>query len=114
MNSNLIGALGESRAQIEFMKRGHEVYTGGSNTYYDFLANKQGVITRVEVKSTTRRNKTNTGWIFDIRRSFGDLPFDSSKIDKLCLYIQPLDILLIKDSKKITQKTEYLVLDDDF
>lgn len=113
LDSNLIGSLGESRAQTEFIKRGYEVYIGTSNAYYDFVANKDGKLLRVEVKATTRRNKSNTGWIFDIRRSFGDLPFDNTKIDRLCLYIQPLDILLIRDSKKVTQKTEFLVLDDD-
>lgn len=113
IDSNLIGALGESKAQSEFIKRGFEVYIGTSNSYYDFLANKDSKILRVEVKSTARRNKSNTGWIFDIRRSFGNLPFDNTKIDRLCLFIQPLDILIIKNAKDVKQKTEFLVLDDD-
>lgn len=113
------GALGELKAQMYFARKGFEIYTGvAGSTYYDFLAvTARGVkipkVLKVEVKSTRCRNKSNTGWIFNIRKSHGDLHFDKNKVDYLCLYIVPLDRLFVVNSKEVKQRRECLILDKD-
>lgn len=117
MSPEDLGNVGELVAQTYFVKMGYEVYIGQGGTYYDFIAVKAKghipEIVRVEVKSTQIRNKSDSGWIFNIRKSHGDLHFDNTKVDVLCCYIGPLDALHVIDAKDVTQKREYLILDTD-
>lgn len=112
--STQLGTVGETTVKLYFLKRGHEVYTGDDNTSCDFIAlnPSKGVTKRVEVKTTRRRNKGDTAWIVDIRRSYGDLPFDPSLVDLLAVYIEPVDEIRIFDAKDITQKTSLTLTDN--
>lgn len=116
---NKLGEIGELKAQLHFAKLGYEIYTGSTgNLYYDFVAvkarkkNKPEVLT-VEVKSTTTRNKSDTGWTFNIRKSYGDLPFDKTKLDYMAFYIDPIDELVVVEADAIDQVREYLIYDTD-
>lgn len=115
--STEIGDVGELKAQMYFLQKGFEVYAGNvGNTYYDFIAiNARHVDTpvvyKIEVKSTTTRNKANTGWTFNIRKSFGDVHFDKTKVDYLCCYIEPIDKLFVVKASEVKQKREYLITD---
>ena len=115
--STEIGDIGELKAQMYFLQKGYEVYTGHvGNTYYDFVAIKsrhidKPKVLKIEVKSTTVRNKSDSGWTFNIRKSFGDIHFDKTKVDYLCCYIEPLDKLFVVKASEVAQKREYLITD---
>lgn len=116
--STEVGNVGELVAQTAFAKKGFEIYPGGvGNTYYDFIAIKARIkgapiVNKVEVKTSRVRNKNDSGWIFNIRKSYGDKHFDNKKVDYLCCYIEPLDRMFIIKASQVTQKREFLVTDE--
>jgi len=113
--STQLGTIGETVVKLEFLRKGFEVYTGDDNTYLDFIVRdiKKGRLSKVEVKTTTRRNKNNTGWIVDIRRSYGDLPFEKENLDILAVYLEPIDRVKIFDANKIELKSMMTILDTE-
>lgn len=113
-----IGNLGELASQLEFAKMGYEVYTPAiDNTTFDFLVHKDGVIGRVEVKTTSTRSKTNSGWSVQLKsvrpnRTENIIKtFDNTKVDYLCVYIQPLDKVIILLAREIDNKTSLVIKD---
>ena len=113
--STQLGTIGETVVKLEFLRKGYEVYIGDDNTYLDFVVLNMVTheLSKVEVKTTRRRNTTNTGWIIDLRRSYGDFPFENDKVDYVAVYIEPLDRVKILDAKKITVKSSLTILDTD-
>jgi hypothetical protein len=111
--NKLLGDEGEAVAKLAFVRLGWEIYIGSGNSFYDFLAHKDNKVRRIEVKATTVRNKSDTGWVFDIRRSYDNIPFDKNTLDYLCCFIGPLSQLIIVDAKTVKQKREFLILDKD-
>ncbi len=117
--STAIGHLGELKTQEYFTRKGFEVYVGNrDNQYYDIIAinardHKVPIVHKIEVKTTRTRNKNDTGWTFNIRKSYGDLHFDNTKVDYLCLYILPLDKLFVVKASEVLTKREYLILDKE-
>lgn len=102
-----LGTIGETTVKLYFLKRGLEVYTGDDNTYYDFLIHdpKTSKIKSVEVKTTRRRNKSDTAWIVDIRKKYGSEPFAKDKVDLLAVYIEPVDEIRIFKGCDVKQLT---------
>ena len=74
------------------------------------ISSKEGILYRIEVKSTLKRNKSGF-YIIQLRSvrsnktKNGVYPFDNSKIDLLGIYLEDIDKVIIYDSKSIIQKT---------
>lgn len=110
-----LGIVGETTVKLYFLKRGFEVYVGDDNTYFDFIIHnpKTNEIKTVEVKTTRSRSKDNKSWRVDIRkRRSVTLNFDSSKVDLLAVYIEPVDEIRIFKGKDIKQLTELRLTDN--
>lgn len=109
-----LGNIGEAVVKLYFLKRGYEVYTGDDNTYFDFIVHNPstGHTKSVEVKTTRRRTKNDKAWMVDIRRSYGNLPFDGSKVDLLAVYIQPVDEVRIFKGSEV-KTTTLMTLSDN-
>jgi predicted AAA+ superfamily ATPase len=110
-----MGSLGESAVYHELLKNGYTVYfTMSDGAKFDFVAYKEDKgLQSVEVKTTGRRNKNDTGWIVKIRRSRykQEHDFDNSEIDILAVYIEPIEQILFFNAKDITQKTSFEISD---
>lgn len=115
MKSFQVGALGESAVYHDLVKRGYFIYfTMAEGAPFDFVSYKENEGFKViEVKTTQRRNKQNTGWIVKIKRSKlnREEDFDNTEIDVLAVYLAKLDKILYLDAKKVTQKTQIVVSD---
>ncbi len=74
------------------------------------ISSKEGILYRIEVKSTLKRNKSGF-YIIQLRSVRSNktknvvYPFDNSKIDLLGIYLEDIDKVIIYDSKSIIQKT---------
>lgn len=105
------GSVGEIATQLDFLKRGYEVYSPATdNAKYDFLVHKDGLIETVEVKSTSV--KRGELWRVQLKRVRSNknenriMNFDNSQVDYLAVYIEPLDKVVIYKAKDIKSKTE--------
>lgn len=112
------GALGELAAMKHFLGLGHEVYAAVTDSStYDLILAKDGKTLRVEVKTTSARNKAGTGWVVQVKSVRSNktrnkiIQFDREKVDVLAVYIAPLDRIFAIASKNITQTTAITILD---
>ena len=114
------GALGEIATMKHFLAQGFEVYAAiTDSSTYDCIVAKGGVISKVEVKATQYRNKSDTGWVAHIKSVRSNktqnrvIYFDGQKVDFLAVYIEPLDKVVVLDARKISQKSAITLLDSD-
>ena len=114
------GILGESRAITELIKQGYEIFTQFSGKApFDFVAYLDGECKRVEVKSTSRRTKYDTGWEVQLKKVRPNSSrnvitnFDNTSCDILCVYIVPLDIVVVYNSSDIKAKTSMAIQDGE-
>jgi hypothetical protein len=77
------------------------------------LEPQTGKVQRVEVKTTRRRNKNDSAWIVDIRRSYGDLDFDPTLVDLLVVFIEPINKIEIFKSGDVKSKTQITIPDTE-
>ena len=112
------GALGELAAMKHFLTLGYEVYTAVTDSStYDIILAKDGLLQRVEVKTTAARTKNDKGWVVQLKRVRPNKtqnkihPFDSSRIDLLAVYITPLDRVVVFDARDLHQRATLSVLD---
>lgn len=110
------GSVGEIAAQLEFLKRGYEVYSPATdNTTFDFIVQKDGVLETVEVKTTTVRTPNLTGWTVQLKstrpnRSGNTIKmFDNTKMDYLCVYLEPIDKVIIMRASSIKARGALVV-----
>ena len=123
--------LGELRAIEFFIHRDFEVYkqyTGKESA--DLIVMKNGIIYRVECKSTSARTNTNLGWKVTLVKNRHNTKttrvykFEDWKhnIDLLSVYIEPKDQIImfhkeeIKDNTMLSISDEMMEVrkDDDF
>lgn len=115
-----LGSLGKSRTISELIRNGFDIFTEfEGKAPFDLVAHKDGELKRIEVKSTQRRTKYDTGWEIQIKRVRPNRSetvihnFNSSQCDILAVYIEPLDKVLLLDSSKIKVKTMLTILDSE-
>lgn len=119
--SNRQGILAEAKALSHFIKEEYEVYTQFSGkSPIDMIVEKNGKLSRVEVKSTRTRTKYNTGWVVQLKSTLPNknkknkiINFDNKSCDILVIYIEPLDKIIIKKSKEIKVVGALAILDKD-
>jgi hypothetical protein len=109
-----IGNIGESEVELYFLRRGYEIYRGAKNNFFDLIVYNPAThhMKTLEVKTTSRRNKNNKAWIVDIRRSYGNLPFASDKVDLLAVYIEPVKEIRIFKGSEVAQTTTLTLPDN--
>jgi len=104
-----LGFIGEVKAITEFLKLDFNIYTplSDGNDKFDFIAHKDGKLIKVEVKSTSAKDKRyNSGYIVNLKSNRNKKVhyFDSSKSDILAIYVEPIDTACFFKSKDITNK----------
>ena len=107
------GSLGEVSVMKEFIRNGFEVYLPlTDNTKYDMLVHKDGVISRVECKSTDTLPNKNGEYIVQIKRVRSNKTrnvvyhFDNSEVEFLAIYISHVDSVKILVASEILVKSE--------
>ena len=108
--TNRLGFIGEVKAITEFLKLDFNIYTplSDGNDQVDFIAQRDNKLIKVEVKSTSskdKRYKNNSyqAWLKSNRNGKARY-FDSSKSDILAIYVEPLDTVCFFKSKDIINK----------
>lgn len=112
--------LAEVKATAELINLGFDVFTQVSGkSPFDLVAYENGRLLKVEVKSGSRRNKKNNGWIVQIKRNkysgqIGNysVPFSTDVCDILAVYIVPLNKVLIIRSEDVTSVNELIIYDE--
>lgn len=112
-----IGNLGELSVAKELAKQGYEIYAPmGDNATYDLLIAKDGIVSRVEVKSTSTIR--GAGYVVQIKKVRANknqnaiTNFDNTHIDILAVYIVPEDRVILFDAKEVTVKSTLTVYGD--
>ncbi len=100
LTTSQLGNLGEAKAVTRFVEEGFDVFTQFSgNNPFDFIVHKEGMLYKVEVKTTTKKSKRGSYLIYLGGTSYGHnrtikyKPLDTENIDLLVAYIQPIDTL---------------------
>jgi len=115
-----VSLLGEAKAITCFIENGYDVFTQFSGkSSFDFVAYKNDKLYRVEVKTTTRRSRADTGWEVQLKRVRPNRTgnniaiFDNASCDFLCIYIQPIDKIYIIESCNVKATSALTLLDSD-
>lgn len=109
-----LGIIGETVVKLDLLRRGFEVYIGDDNTTVDMIAMHLDTskVLKLEVKTTRRRNESDTGWIVDIRKSYGDLPFDHEDVDFLAVYLEVVDTVVYLPTASFKETTQVTIKDN--
>ena len=114
----MISTIGKFKAATHLMACGYDVFMEvDGKSPFDLVAHKDGELQRVEVKTTTRRSKYNTGWEVQLKSVRSNKTknvihnFSTENCDILVVYIMPLDKVCMYNTKDITQKTSLIILD---
>lgn len=112
------GALGELAAMKHFLSEGYEIYSAVTDSStFDMLLVKDNTVLKVEVKTTSTRNRSDTGWEVQLKSVRSNrttnriVNFESTKTDLLVVYVTTLDKLYVFNSKDIMQKTAMVIND---
>ena len=117
-----LGSAGKAKAILYFITKGYDVFTEfEGKSPFDFIIHKDGILKRVEVKTTKTRAKAkyNTGWVFQIKRVRPNrtkakiYKFDKKQCDILAFYIQPIDKLIIKETDSISSTCAHTIFDKE-
>lgn len=115
---NTIGTIGESAVYHDLLKKKYTVYfTMSEGAKFDFIAyRKDKGVQTVEVKTTQTRTPEDTGWKVKLKRSKKNKedPFDSSEIDILAVYVEPLGVIHYIDAKSVTNVASMTIPDPTF
>ncbi|AFB83913.1 hypothetical protein F404_gp056 [Vibrio phage pVp-1] len=118
MDSTFQGYIGEMKAKAYFAALGYYVFSDDSgNSPVDFLVMKDGIVKKVQVKSTRGRNKADTGWEVQLKSVRTNKTankvkhFDNTAQDFLFVYFPEIDKYKLLISSEITQKAAMLVKD---
>jgi Holliday junction resolvase-like predicted endonuclease len=100
--------MGKAKAILYFISQGYDVFTEfEGKSPFDFIVHKENVLKRVEVKTTKTKSRNKNGWVFQLKRVRPNktqtkiYKFSNNQCDILALYVQPIDVLLIKISSDI-------------
>lgn len=115
MNTIQQGRVGEASILAEFVRQGYDVFLPQfGNTNCDMIVVKDGLVYRVECKSTAAQTPSGkyTASLRQIRpnRSGNTVKkFDATKADLLAIYVVPEDRVEILDAKCYHDKSSVAV-----
>jgi hypothetical protein len=105
------GRLGEAAVAHEFVRQGYDVYLPVfGNANFDMVVVKEGILSRVEVKSTSYKGskKSYAVQLKSVRHNTNEtrvIKFDGNKSDLLAVYIVPENRVVILNSSDHHGKT---------
>lgn len=115
-----IGSLGKAKVVTRLIELGYDVFLEfDGKSPFDLVIHKNDVLERVEVKYTGTRNKANTGWKVQLKKVRPNrtrnkiINFDKTKLEKLVVFIEPLNLVVLFESKDINVTCELCILDKD-
>ncbi len=113
MDRKTKGRLGEAKVVAYLIENGYEVYLPfSSNSKYDVLAIKDGVVKRISVKFTSTKKPSGT-WKVEMRQisrrnnSINIDKFNYTQYDLIAVYIGPKDKVVLIDSTRATKLALY-------
>ena len=114
MQTKRIGNIGESRTLFEFVKREIPVYLPfGDNETADLLAEFNGKINKIQIKTITIINKNNALEFPTSRRPVGNnarIAYNEEEVDYFVFYCLELDkILLVPYKEVMNNKTSFTI-----
>ena len=114
MQTKRIGNIGGSRALFEFVKREIPVYLPfGDNETADLLAEFNGKINKIQIKTITTINKNNALEFPTSRRPVGNnarIAYNEEEVDYFVFYCLELDkILLVPYKEVMNNKTSFTI-----
>ena len=107
MNTNKLGTIGELKAITSFVEQGFSIYAPLSGKeHYDFIACKDNLMLRIQVKSTSVKTKSGSysAMLKSVRPNRSKsilLPFDNTKSDILVVYISIKDTLCFVKTSEV-------------
>lgn len=112
MNRQKLGNIGEARVLAHLLLQDYYVFMPFSdNGPVDMIALKDNVTYKISVKGTSTQNKSGS-WQIELRtvsrrkdNTCKITKFDSSTCDILAIYIEPLDKIVLIDTKTIEAKS---------
>lgn len=115
MNRRLKGNIGEAKVLTYFIENEYDVYLPfQENGECDMIVCKDGILYRVSIKFTSQ--KSNQGFAVELRnvsrRKDNQVivkDFNKQFIDLLAVYIQPLDKVVVIETKDIKGKNSIVV-----
>ena len=114
------GDLGEIKVAAHFMQLGYQVFTCLGKGFFDLIITKDGInLERVEVKSTSRRSRNDTGFEVQLKRVRPNRTkstihkWDSTKCDKLAIYVVPIDKIVVFDSEDVKVSNSMILGDKE-
>ena len=114
MQTKRIGNIGESRVLFEFVKREIPVYLPfGDNETADLVAEFNGKINKIQIKTITTINKNNALEFPTSRRPVGNnarIAYNEEEVDYFVFYCLELDkILLVPYKEVMNNKTSFTI-----
>ncbi len=115
-----IGSLGKAKVVTKLIEMGYDVFLEfDGKSPFDLVIHKDDVLERVEVKYTETRNRTNTGWVVQLKKVRPNrtrnkiVNFDKSKLEKLIVFIKPLNTVVLFEAKDIKVTSALSIFDKD-
>lgn len=110
-NKTYISNLGELKVATELAQQNYSIFVNwGGKASCDLIAIKENEIIRVQVKSTTTRNKYGV-WVVQLKTVRSNKTqntiknFDASTCDLLAIYIAPEDRVLLLPAQQYNGKS---------
>lgn len=114
MDRKTKGRLAEAKVIAYLIEQRYEVYVPfSSNSKYDVVAFKDGILKRISVKYTSVRRPSGT-WVIEMRQIYRGNnvinvdKFNKNHCDLIAVYIGPLDKVVLVDATKATNMALYL------
>jgi Holliday junction resolvase-like predicted endonuclease len=110
------GTIGELACAAYMAREGYDVFFDTSGkTSFDFIAHKNGILIRVQVKTTSTRTPEDTGWIVTLKATRPNrtrskhIQFDRNSCDVLAVFIEPDNRVVVIQANTIKQKSAIVV-----
>lgn len=120
LTTSEIGYIGEMQVLAALVKQGWTVFTDTSGKCaIDLIIYRDREVKTVQVKTSSSRTPYNTGWVVELKSSRSNKTitkinnFDNSAQDILAVYLPVLNKVLLFNSNSITQKTAFVIKDED-
>lgn len=110
------GSIGEAKVICKLLEEGYSVFTQFSGkASFDMIAEKDGELKRIEVKSTRTKSKSKNYWSVQLKKVRPNrsqnkiVRFDKNQCDILAVYIEPEDKVVLINSDTINQTCQLSV-----
>ena len=107
-----LGTVGKIRIISYFIEKGYDVFIEvDGKSPFDIVVHKEGLLERVEIKTTSTRCRSKRGWVVQLKKVRSNknrnkiTSFNPNQCDLVAIYIRPKDKVVILKSKEIEAKS---------